>query len=66
MKEQVVSNQNQIDFISCDEVIVKICLEYYQECWKRRCVVLHEQEVKRKILRENAVAIEKEANKGEI
>ena len=66
VKEQVMSNQKQIDCRSHDIVIVKMCVKQYHECWKRRCVVSHNRELQRKVLQENVVAITKEASKGEV
>ena len=64
VKEWVVSNQKQIDFRLSNKVIVKRCVIYHHGCWKRRCVMFHEQEVQRKFLRENVVAIKEENNGG--
>ena len=36
LKEWVVSNQKRIYFKSHDREIVKTCIKYYHECWKRR------------------------------
>ena len=53
-----------MDLRSYDKVRVKKCVKYYHECWKRRCVVLHDPSVQRKVLQENVVAIKEEANRG--
>ena len=51
VKEWVLSNQKRIDFKSHNKVIVKMSIEYFHECWKRRCSVLHEIEVQRKVFK---------------
>ena len=60
VKEWVVSNQKRIDFKLYNKVIVKICIEYFHECCKRRCIVLHELEVQRKFSQDELLEIEEE------
>ena len=66
VKEWVMLNQKLINFHSHNKVIVKCCVEYYHECWNRRCVVLYNQEVKNKVLREEALSFIEEASKEEV
>ena len=41
-------------------------VQYYHECWKRRCVVFHELEVKSKVLQDQALTIVEEASRGDV
>ena len=61
-----VSNQKRVDFKFYNKVTVKMCVEYFHECWKRRCIVLHEPEVQRKVLQDEVLAIAEESSKEEI
>ena len=47
-------------------LIVKSCVEFYHECWKRRCVVLHNLENQKKLLMEEILVIIEEASKEEV
>ena len=53
------------DFRSCNKVIIKMFVKYYHNYWKRRCLVLHDPEVQRKVLKDDTVLIIEEASKGE-
>ena len=50
---------------SYDKVLVQICIQFYNECWKRRCVVFRDPEVQQKALKEEVEVIMEEANKEE-
>ena len=41
-----------------------MCVKYYDECWKRQCVVLNDPAVQRKFFQENLVEIKEDTNKG--
>ena len=58
--------KKKINFRPYNKVIVKMCVKHYHECWKRRCVVLHDLEVQRKKIQENIVAIKEEIIKREV
>ena len=62
----MVPNQKYIDFTSCNKQIIKICVKYYHDCWKRRCVALHDPPVQRKVLQENVAEIKEETNKEKV
>ena len=62
VKEWVIENQNNINFHAYNKVLVKSCVQFYHECWKRRCVVLHDPEVQKKVLKEEVLVIMEEAN----
>ena len=62
VKEWVIENQNNINFYAYNKVLVKSCVQFYNECWKRRCVVLHDPEVQKKVLKEEVLVIMEEAN----
>ena len=61
-----MENQNSINFHSHDKVLVKCCVECYHKCWKRRCVALHNLEVQKKVLKEEALDIMEDASKQEL
>ena len=63
MKEWVVSNHKPIYFKLYNKVVVKMCVENFSECSKRRYIVLHEPEVQRKILQDEVLAIVEEESK---
>ena len=44
VKEWAIGNHNKINCHVHNKVLVKICIHFYHECWKRRCVVLHNLE----------------------
>ena len=66
MKEWEMLNQKWINFYSHNKVIVKICIERYHECWKRRCPTLRNPEVQDKVLKDEVLAIIEEASKEEV
>ena len=41
-----------------------MCVKYCHEYYKRRCVALHDPEVQRKVLHDEALAITEEYSKG--
>ena len=43
-----------------------MCVKWHHGHWKRRCVVLHDPEAHRKVLKYDAVAIIEESSKGEV
>ena len=47
-------------------MLVKRCVEYYYERWKRRCVVFHNPEVQKKVLKEEAMVTTEEACREEV
>ena len=63
VKEWVMGNYNNINFHAYDKALVKISVQFYHECWKRRCLVLHNLEVQKKVSKEEALAIMEEAEK---
>ena len=62
VKEWVMKNHNNINFHAYNKVLVKISVQFYHECWKRRCVVLHDPEVQKKVLKEEVLVIMEEAS----
>ena len=44
VKKWVMGNHNISKCHAFNKVLVKICIHFYHECWKRRCVVLHNLE----------------------
>ena len=63
VKEWVMGNYNNVNFHAHKKVLVKSSVQFYHECWKRRCAVLHDSEVKKKFLKEEALIIMEEAEK---
>ena len=61
VKEWVMGNNNSINFHACSKVLVKSSVQFCNECWKRRCVVLHYPEVQRKVLKDEVLIIMEEA-----
>ena len=57
VKEWAIVNQKRINVHSYNEALFKSCVEYYHECWKLRCAVLHDIEVQKKVLKEEALEI---------
>ena len=55
--------QLQQCFYSHDKALVKSSVQFHHEHWKRRCVVLHNPEVQRKVLKEEVLAIMEEIEK---
>ena len=53
-------------FDVCNKVLVKSCVHFYNEFWKRRCVVLYNLEVQLKVFKEEVEVIMEEANAEEI
>ena len=51
LKEKVMLNQKKVDFRPCNKVVVKMCLKYYHESWKRRCVFLYDPLVQREVFK---------------
>ena len=49
--------QSMINFHQCNKVLIKSCIQYYHECWRRRCVGLHNPEVKMKVLKDRVMTI---------
>ena len=66
VKEWVMGNHNNINSHACNKVLVKSCVQFYHECWKRRYVFLHDPDVQRKVLEEELLAIKDEAEKDAI
>ena len=62
VKEWVIENLNNMHFHTCDKVFVKNYVQFYHECWKRRCVALHDHEVQKKVLKEEVLVIMEEAS----
>ena len=63
MKEWVMGNYNSIHFHAYNKVLVESSLQFFHECWKRRCVILHNREVQKKVLKEEVLVIMEEAEK---
>ena len=61
-----MGNKGKIKFRQHNKVLVQSCVQYYHECWKRRCVVLHNPEVQKKVLKEESLKIMVEACKEEV
>ena len=61
-----MGNNNNIDFYPHSKSLVKSCIHVYHECWKRRCMVLHNQELQHNVLKEEVSAIMEETSKEEI
>ena len=38
MKEYVSGNEHCVDFQIYNKILIKFCVQFYVECWKRRCV----------------------------
>ena len=66
MKEWAMINHNISKFHTCKKVLVKSCIHFYHELWKRRCIVFHEPEVQQKVLKEEVEVIMEEGNREEI
>ena len=66
VKELVVSNKKNIDLRSTNKEIEKMSVKYDHECWKRRCVVLRDLEVQRKVLPEIVETTKEKDNKGSV
>ena len=66
VKEWVMGNQGRIDFPQCNTVVVKICVQHYHECQKRRCVALHNPKVQIEKLKDEVLNIMEEASKDEV
>ena len=47
-------------------MLIEYCVKHYHECWKRRCTILHSPDVQKKSLKEDFLAIIKEAIKDEV
>ena len=60
LKEQVISNQKRIAFKQCDKEIVKMCVEHFHQCWKKRCDAYHVPQVQRKVLQDELLSIVEE------
>ena len=41
MKEWIISNEHCVNFHICGKILIKCCVQFYVECWKRRHVRLH-------------------------
>ena len=65
-KEWVMGNKGRIDFHQQNKVLVQICIQCYHECWKRRCVVLHDLEVRITLLKDEVLNILEDASKEEV
>ena len=63
VKEWVMGNDNNINFHTCNKVLVKSSVTFYHDYWKRRCVVLHEPQFQIKALKEEVLVIMDEAEK---
>ena len=61
-----MGNHNNINFHAHNKVLVKFCVHFYHECWKRRCVVLYNPEVQNHVLKEEILVIMEEASNEEI
>ena len=61
-----MGNHININFHVHDKVLVRSCAHFYHECWKRRYVVLHNPEMQKNVLKEEALVIMEEAIKEEI
>ena len=48
------------------DAAVKMRVQFYYECWKRCCVVLHCAEVQCKALQDAVTVMEDAANQGEV
>ena len=61
-----MGNHNISKFHACNKVLVKSCVHFYHQIWKKRCVVLNNPEVQKKVLKEEVEVIVEEANREEI
>ena len=66
IKEWVAGNEHGVIFHNYNKILIKCCVQFYVECWKRRCVRLHSPEVKMKVLKEDAMALLDDAGKDEV
>ena len=66
VKEWIVHNEECVNFHTCDKILIKCCVQFYVECWKRRCVRLHSSEVQMKVLKEDAIELLDNARKDEV
>ena len=66
VKEWIVGNEDCVNFHIYNKILIKCCVQFYVECWKRRCVRLHSPEVQKKVLKEDAIALLEDARKDEV
>ena len=58
-----MGNHNINKLHAPNKVLVKSCVNFYHECWKRKCIVLHDPEVQQKVLKEEVEVMIEEENK---
>ena len=61
-----MENQNRINFHAHDKALVKSCVHFYHDSWKRRHVALHDPEVQMKVLQDEVLNMLEEENKEEV
>ena len=61
VKEWAMGNHNNVNFHAHNKALVKSCVKFYCECWKRICIVLQNPEMQRKVLKEEVLVITEEA-----
>ena len=57
VKERIVNNGECVSFHTHNKILIKYCVNFYVECWKRRCVRLHSLEAQMQVLKEDAIAL---------
>ena len=57
VKEWIAGNGHGVNFHNHNKILIKSCMHFYVECWKRRCIRLHSPEIQMKLLKEDAIAL---------
>ena len=55
-----------MNFHQHNKMLVKRCIQCHHDCWKLRCVVLHDPEVQIKVLKDELLSIMEDASKDEV
>ena len=66
VKYWVMDNSSITCFHPCNKVLTKNFIKHYHECWEIRCVALHSQDMQKKVLKEDFLAMIEEASKDEM
>ena len=66
VKEWVVGNEYGVNLHNYNNILIKCCVQFYVECWKRRCIRLHSPEVQMKVLKEDAIVLLDDSRKDEV
>ena len=57
MKEWITGNGHGVNFHNHNKILIKCCVHFNVECWKRKCIRLYSLEMKIKVLKEDAIAL---------